>query len=171
MKRTFVTDLKTGQGVDDLFVLVSRSRREYSKGSFLSLVLGDCTGTVNAVAWDNAETLDRQLKDGDLVRVTGLVGAYNGAGQIRIDSIERKDRDGADLADFMETLENADAVEARLKSLLATIADPWLNRLVDGFLSDPTFMEGFRVSSAAKNWHHAFRGGLLKHTTELVEMA
>jgi 3'-5' exoribonuclease len=171
MKQFFVSDLTPGQPVDDLFVVVSKKLRESARGFFLSLVLGDRTGCANAVIWDNGDAFDRQLREGDLVLVRGFVGAYGGAPQIRVDEIEKRTRSGVNIAGFVETLADPEAVEARLRSVLATIEDRWLSRLVDAFLSDHGFMTRFRASSAAKSWHHAFRGGLLKHTTELVDLA
>lgn len=171
MKRTFVSDLNPGGTVDDLFVIAGKKLRDYSKGAFLSFVLADRTGRANAVLWDDAEAADRLLNEGDLVRVCGAIGAYNNSPQIRIDRIEPASRREADLADFVETLKSPETVEAHLRDLLGTMEDAWLRKLVDSFLDDPAFMGRFRVSSAAKNWHHAFRGGLLKHTTELIELA
>jgi len=174
MKQMFVTGLVAGQPVDDLFVIVSkklRSSRDPSKGAFLSLVVGDRTGCANAVIWDNADTFDANFDTGDLVQVTGFVGAYNGSPQIRVDAMERRSRRDVDIADFVETLKDPEGTEARLRELLGTVTDPWLSKLILAFLSDPAFLARFRTSSAAKNWHHAYRGGLLKHTTELVELA
>jgi 3'-5' exoribonuclease len=171
MKQTFVTDLVPGQTIDDIFVIVSKRLKNYTQGAFLSLVLGDRSGCANAVLWDNAEALDREIKEGDLVRVAGFVGAYNNAPQIRVDQVERRSRREVDIADFVETLADPESVERRLRQVLSTIEDPWLTKLVDAFFSDDAFLARVRISSAAQNWHHAFRGGLLKHTTELVELA
>lgn len=171
MKKTYVADLSTGGRVDELFVLVSRTLREYAKGQYLTMVLGDRTGTVNAVLWDEAESTFRSYKPGDLVRVSGPVGDYRGDPQIRVDRMGLTDRRTVDLSDFIETLANAAEVEAQLRTLLGTIGDPWLRKLVDAHLTDEPFMDRFRSATAAKSWHHAFHGGLLKHTTELVELA
>lgn len=171
MKKTYVADLATGGRVDDVFVLVSRTLRDYAKGQYLTMVLGDRTGTVNAVQWDDAETTFKSFKPGDLVRVSGPVGDYRGEPQIRVDRLGLTDRRTADLSDFIETLANAAEVEAQLRGLLDAVTDPWLRKLIDAHLSDADFMERFRAATAAKSWHHAFHGGLLKHTTEIVELA
>lgn len=171
MKKTFVADLTSGGRVDDLFVVASKQLRDFAKGQFLSMVLGDRTGTVNAVVWDDAEATSRSLKEGDLVRVVGAVGTYNGGPQIKVERIGYYDKKQADLSDFIESLENTPEVEQQLRHLLATVADPWLRKLMQTYFDDEAFMARFRSGTAAKAWHHAFRGGLLKHTTELVELA
>lgn len=171
MKKTYVADLAVGGRVDELFVLVSRTLRDYAKGQYLTMVLGDRTGTVNAVLWDEAESTFKSYKPGDLVRVSGPVGDYRGDPQIRVDRMGLTDRRTADLSDFIETLANAAEVEAQLRTILATVSDPWLVKLIAAHLTDEPFMDRFRSATAAKSWHHAFHGGLLKHTTELVELA
>jgi 3'-5' exoribonuclease len=122
MKKTFVADLTSGGRVDDLFVVASKQLRDFAKGQFLSMVLGDRTGTVNAVVWDDAEATSRSLKEGDLDRVVGAVGTYNGGPQIKVERIGY-DKKQADLSDFIESLENTQ-VEQQLRHLLATVADP-----------------------------------------------
>jgi 3'-5' exoribonuclease len=171
MKKMFAADLVAGAVVDDVFVLASKSLREYAKGWFLSLVLSDRTGSINAIQWEDAESIDRSFKPGDLVRVSGTVSSYNGAPQIRLERIGYYDRRQADLSDFIESLPNPEDVLRRLRELLDTVNDVWLKRLNQAFLADSQFMQQFQTAAAAKAWHHAFRGGLLKHTTELVELA
>jgi 3'-5' exoribonuclease len=54
--------------------------------------------------------------------------------------------------------------------LLATISQPWLNRLADVYLADEQFMTGFSQAAAAVSNHHAFPGGLLAHTVSMMEL-
>lgn len=171
MKKSWAVELTPPSTVDDLFAVASKSLREYARGNFLSLVLADRSGSVPAVLWEDAEAMDRSLKPGDIVRVNGAVQSYNGSPQIKIDRIGFVDAGTVDLALFRRSLENPEAVEARLTALLATIHQPYLQKLVRAFLDDPAFMARFRTAPAAKAWHHAFFGGLLLHTTELVELA
>ena len=96
---------------------------------------------------------------------------FRDAPQIKIDRIGLVDRASVDAADFRESLADPAAVEARLMAVLSTLSDPWLIGLVSSFLGDADFMARFREAPAAKRWHHGFHGGLLLHTTELVELA
>lgn len=171
MKKTWAADLAAGTSVDELFVVASKSLRDFARGQFLSLVLSDRTGSVNAVLWDDAEAMDRSLKTGDIVRVSGAVSLYNNAPQIKIDRMGYVNPASVNRADFRESLENPGEVEARLTALLATVRNDWLRKLIDAFLADGEFMARFREAPAAKGWHHGFHGGLLLHTTELVELA
>jgi 3'-5' exoribonuclease len=50
-----------------------------------------------------------------------------------------------------------------------SIVDPRLRALSDAFLSE--FGERFRRTAAARNYHHARRGGLVEHTAQMMRAA
>jgi len=50
-----------------------------------------------------------------------------------------------------------------------TIADPRLRGLCRAFLTE--FGERFRRTAAARNYHHARRGGLVEHTAQMIRVA
>ena len=54
--KVFVRDLCDGQAVESPFVVRDRTRRQKRNGeSFLKLQLGDCTGVVEGVVWDEVD--------------------------------------------------------------------------------------------------------------------
>jgi 3'-5' exoribonuclease len=52
---------------------------------------------------------------------------------------------------------------------IATISDPRLRALSDAFLKE--LGERFRRTAAARNYHHARRGGLVEHTAQMMRVA
>jgi 3'-5' exoribonuclease len=52
---------------------------------------------------------------------------------------------------------------------IATIADPRLRALCAAFLNE--FSDRFRRTAAARNFHHARRGGLVEHTAQMMRVA
>src|SRR2546423_11020761 len=52
---------------------------------------------------------------------------------------------------------------------IATISDPRLRALCDAFLKE--LGERFRRTAAARNYHHARRGGLVEHTAQMMRIA
>src|SRR5438067_3069344 len=52
---------------------------------------------------------------------------------------------------------------------IATITDPRLRALCDAFMKD--LGERFRRTAAARNYHHARRGGLVEHTAQMMRIA
>jgi 3'-5' exoribonuclease len=171
MKKQWINELSAPGTVSGQFAVAAKTLRDFARGRFLSMTLADKTGSIAAVLWDDAESIDRSLKLGDIVKVEGSVQEYRESLQVKIDRIGFVDKGTVDLGDYRESLADAEAVEARLRAQLATIRNPWLVKLVDSFLGDAEFMARFRTAAAAKKWHHGFFGGLLLHTTELVELA
>src|SRR5947209_5005692 len=52
---------------------------------------------------------------------------------------------------------------------IQTIADPRLRALCDAFLKE--WGDRFRRTAAARNYHHARRGGLVEHTAQMMRVA
>lgn len=56
-----------------------------------------------------------------------------------------------------------------IKESCALITDPRLRALCDSFLTD--WGDRFRRTAAARNYHHARRGGLVEHTAQMMRLA
>ena len=146
-----------------------RVNRQGSK--YILLKLADKTGTLAAMMWNADETVFDRFDRGDYIFCNGRTQVHNGALQIIVSDLERMDGKEVALEDF----ERFDASQAdrdfnRLREILATLSQPLLRRLIDVYLDDETFVDGFRVSAAAVSHHHAYPGGLLRHTVTLLEL-
>jgi len=60
---------------------------------------------------------------------------------------------------------------AELVSLLNTVQHPAMKALIEEYLTDDMLMDQFKQAPAAKMLHHAFLGGLLEHTLQLLNLA
>ena len=70
--KCFVRDLANGQEVNSIFVVRSHSQRQRRNGeTFLKLQLGDVTGCVEAVVWDEVNELAPLCPSGSVIRVLG----------------------------------------------------------------------------------------------------
>jgi 3'-5' exoribonuclease len=58
-----------------------------------------------------------------------------------------------------------------MKEILATIENADLKRLVGAFLADHELMKQFCAAPAAMSMHHAYLGGLLEHTLNMLNVA
>ena len=72
LKKNFVKTIQAGQAVDDIFV-VREKQLAYKKDGdpYLTLSLVDRSGSMNAVAWDNVQTISKAFVTGDYVKVQG----------------------------------------------------------------------------------------------------
>lgn len=171
MKQQFVGTLQEGDVVNDNFVAVRKDLREQQRGGkFLGMVFKDKTGEIGGILWNNAEAIARLFEPGDVVNVRGNVATYQERLQIRVDQVAPLRDSDYDPVDYVFTPEDTDDVWTAFCALMSGIQNEYLRRLIDSFIADEAFAERFRRAAAGKKWHHAYRGGLLKHCIEMAEM-
>jgi 3'-5' exoribonuclease len=165
--KCFVRDLVDGQEVNSIFVVRSHSRRQKRNGeAFLKLRLGDLTGTMEAVVWEDVDDLCPICPTGAIVRVLGSysVDERYGAG-LTIRRMRAAVEGEFDLADLMEgSPVPYHQLCSDLDSLVDTIQRPHLRDLL-GRLIGPAYKE----APAAKYYHQAYRHGLLEHCLSVAE--
>ncbi len=171
--RQFVRDLKDGEAVDACFVVRDRARRQKKNGEdFLKLQLGDVTGAVEAVAWDDVADAWQAAEPGSVVRVTGMHSIdqrYGATLTVRtIVAAEAEEYDAADLLDG--PMVSYDGMVADLRSLVATVRNPYLAQLLERVFGEGSAIwERWRQAPAAKYYHQAYRHGLLEHCLSVAQ--
>src|SRR3972149_1364621 len=94
VERGAVKDLKLNEPVTSFFQVRNPQRRLRKTGEpFVTLVLGDGTGELPAVMWEDADGIGEQIREGDLVKVQGVVGSYQGGLQLTIQRLRLALRD------------------------------------------------------------------------------
>ena len=172
MKTLFVKDLKPGLEVTEFFVLRKKELKEkYDGQRFLKLELGDRSGRIDAVVWDNSDQLYDKAEVGEIVKVKGWVSTYKEMPQIKVDKIRRAKDEEIDLVDFLPQSErDFNLLYDDFKNIVQTIKNSYLRKLLDLLLEDSSFMEKFKRAPGGKLWHHARVGGLLEHTLKVVSI-
>jgi 3'-5' exoribonuclease len=145
----------------------AHSRRQRRNGeAFLKLRLGDVSGSMEAVIWDDVQTLAPLCASGGIVRVLGQYAVderYGGALTIR--RLRAAVEGEYDLGDLMEgSPVPYDQLRADLDELIGTIQRPHLRQLL-GRLIGPAYHE----APAAKYYHQAYRHGLLEHCLTVAQ--
>jgi len=173
MKKQFANQIRSGESVDDRFVVSEKFLARKKDGNpFLTLAFSDKTGVVKGVAWDDAENLARTVAIGDIVHVTGVANQYRETIQIIVKSMAAVPRDTVEPSDFIaSTRRNTDQMMERLMKVADTIKTPHLKALLAAFWEDDDFVRQFKTAPAAKKMHHAYIGGLLEHTLSLALLA
>lgn len=173
MKKRFITDIKAGDRVDDIFVLSEKILSQKRDGNnFLNVTLSDKTGTIKGVVWDNVDQIAAGITSGDFTLVNGSVGDYRGTLQVVIKKMESISPDMIDPSDFLpQTSRDIEGMLERLIKITETIKTDYLKALIDAFFKDKEFVNKFKTAPAAKKMHHAYIGGLLEHTLSMVSLA
>jgi len=170
MGKVFVTDLIEGEAVTSFFLTKQVQVRQRRSGEpYLSLVLGDRTGEVAAVMWEGVEEASKELTEGDIVKVQGLLGSYQRERQLTITRLRKAAPEEIALEDYLpRSAQDPAVLLARLREAVDGIREPHLTRLLRDLLADEAFAAAFSAAPAAKSIHHAVLGGLLEHTVSVV---
>jgi 3'-5' exoribonuclease len=173
MKKQFINSIKTGDVVDDIFVLSEKNLAQKKDGNnFLNISLADKTGITKGVVWNNVDQITAKISAGDFVSVRGTATEYRGSLQLVIKNIEACSADAIDPSDFLpESRFNRDAMFERLLKLTETIETLYLKNLLEAFWNDDEFVSKFKRAPAAKKMHHAYIGGLIEHTLSMARLA
>jgi len=172
--RRFIKDLAPGEFVEEqVFLINSKDLRTSSNGSlYIHCVLRDKTGQLLARIWQATEPMFEQMPEGGFLRFKGRVENYKGSLQFIIDAMRPCDAAAVDLADFMpQTSEDIGKMFERVKEILRQIKNRHVLNLIKQFVTDEPLMQKFRKAPAAVQMHHAFIGGLLEHTRNVLELA
>lgn len=174
MARQYVHQLRDNEKVEEIYRLSDKQVRSNKNGNlYLQFHLSDRTGVIGCRLWNVDATFAEQFDNGDYVLVEGTTQRFQKALQMIVKKMTKIDPDRIGDPTEFERSDNID-VEARmscLRELLQTLTDPNLRNLADCFLLDETFWDRFRRAPAGVKLHHACPGGLLEHTTRMMEHA
>ena len=167
-KALFVRDLPPGETVETILLVKESVLAQRRSGEdYLRLKLCDCTGTLEAVAWDGVAALSKLAQPGSALRVRGRYEVSQRYGpQLVVQSASLAAERDYRLADLMDgPAASAEQMEADLRQLIGTVRNPWLARLLDALLgAGAPVWERFRRAPAAKHYHQAYLHGLLEHS-------
>ena len=165
--------LKAGDAVQQFFIVRKVDSAKTKEGNpFLSLDLGDKSGSIRAKVWsDVLAKCPGPFTPGDHVAVQGKVDSYKGELQLNvryINTVEALRDLGRDLQEYdpellcQATPYDREALWQELRQLAETGIRPPLGPLVLTVLE--RYREEFLVCPAALRYHHPYLGGLLEHT-------
>jgi 3'-5' exoribonuclease len=170
MKTLFVKDIQPGKDVTEFFVLRKQEIRDTVDGKrFLKLELGDRTGRIDGVVWDNADQIYDSAQTGDVVKIKASVTTYKEMPQLKVEKLRKAKEEEIDLSDFLPASErDLDSLYDEFKEAVSSIQNSHLRSLLELLLKDSSVTEKLKVTPGGKLWHHAYVGGLLQHTLRVV---
>ena len=167
----WVRDIKEGIDVRDSYLVKEKNLGTTRRGEpFLSLVIADRTGEIQAKVWEEAEALSSLFGEGDVIKIRARAGSFRGQLQMTVSDLEVSKKIDPSL--FMETSpRDIEEMVKSLRKILNRINNVHLKSLIDRFLADHKFMSQFKSAPAAKRFHHSYLGGLLEHTLSVCQLA
>ena len=167
----YIRDMSIGDQIEGFFLLQDAYSKTTLAGKpFLSMVLSDCTGTIDAQIWDYTGPITPK-DDGAVVKIRGTVSEFKGTLQITVDRLRLADsNDQYKISDLVPTAPiDVEATWQKLQEIVDTIEDQDYMVICKEMLS--RFGEKVKNIPAAKSIHHSFLNGLLMHTTYMLQTA
>lgn len=168
-----VRELQDGCRVETaLLVRGVESRRRREGGEYLTLTLGDRTGSVQAVVFDDVERARGVCCAGQVVHVTGSFAVHPRFGpRVVVEAVRSAAESDYEPHHLLDgPVHPVAQMESDLRQLIATVQHPALRRLLDAVLGERSATWArFREAPAAKRYHEAYRHGLLEHSLTVAQ--
>lgn len=147
-------------------VRLSRQNKQY-----LNMELGDRSETLNANMFDNFEEICNSFKNGNLVKVNGVIDDYQGSKQLRVNLIRSVGpSEDISINDFLpKSLRDINEMKEEFLRRINSISDYYLRTLMKKIFNGEKFEE-FSTAPAGKSWHHGYIHGLIEHTLEIMKI-
>ena len=177
MKEIYIADLarfdENHLHESHYLVLSKQHRTTRSAKPYISLILGDNTGQIEARIWDPADPrVAVEFSKGEVVKIRAAVSKFEGVLQLKIERLRKLAATEFDRSDLLPaTTYNIDELWTKVEQAVASFTEPDLQRLITAVLADPAIRAAFGEAPAAKQLHHAWLGGLLEHVVSLIGLA
>ncbi len=173
MKSPYIGNLAPNDVVTAQFLVISKEIRQKKTGEpYLSLHLADRTGEIEAKMWDNVVEVMHTFERDDFVKVKGLLQIYQSRSQFTVHRLRRLEDHEVDFTDYFPCSDrDPDEMFAELRGIIANLGNPDLRALLTAIFEDGQVATLYKIAPAAKNIHHACRGGLLEHVLSLCALS
>jgi 3'-5' exoribonuclease len=173
MKTPYVSDLQPNQVITAVFLVHNKDIRQKKSGEpYLSMMLADRTGDVEAKMWDNAAEVMHTFERDDFIRVKGLYQIFQNRPQITLHKLMRMDEREIDFSDFFPAAErDPEEMFAELRGFIEGVGNAHLRALLDAMFADERIARAFKIAPAAKVVHHAYLSGLIEHVLSMCKLA
>jgi 3'-5' exoribonuclease len=169
-KKIFIENLKVGDSIFGEPFAVKAFTKKASRNNkpYFDVELMDRTGTIRGKIWsDDIKNCD-QVIEGDIVEINGTVDEFNGP-QLNITNL--KLTKNFEIEEFQQVTKfDTNKMWADLSKTIEGTKNPHIKKLYKNIFT-PEMIEKFKTAAAAYRVHHAYCGGLLEHTWEMLKMA
>jgi 3'-5' exoribonuclease len=173
MKSPYVKELEPDQTITGSFLVCAKEIRQKKTGDpYLSLLIGDRTGELDAKMWDNVAEVMETFERDDFVKIKGLLQVFHNRPQLTIHKIRLLNDSEVDFTDyFPASARDPEEMWRELRQFVAEIGNPHLRKLLEALLDDDDIARRYRIAPAAKQIHHAYLGGLIEHVLSLCHLS
>ncbi|MGE1100523.1 3'-5' exoribonuclease YhaM [Peribacillus simplex] len=161
-----------GEVVDIYMYIKTSTKAVASNGkSFLTLILCDKTGEIEAKLWDVSEADEKTYSAEATVKVQGEVQNYRGRSQLKIRNIRiTSDIDGVTKADLIQTAPiSQEEMMETITQFIFEMRNPNIQRVTRHLIKK--YQNEFLTFPAATKNHHEYMSGLAYHVVSMLGLA
>lgn len=163
---------EVGEVVEKFLLIKSSVKGIASNGKpFLTLILQDQSGEIEAKLWDASDEDESSYSAETIVKVIGDVQNYRGRNQLRLRQIRSAaPTDPVKLSDFLVTapLEKEEML-SKITQYIFEMKNPNIQRITRHLLKK--YQSEFLEYPAATKNHHEFVSGLAYHVVSMLDLA
>lgn len=166
-----ITTRAVGETVDDFLLIKQSVKGVTTTGNpFMSLVLQDKSGDIEAKLWDTKDEHERMYAAETIVRVGGEIHNYRGKNQLRIKSIRpAKPEENLTIAEFLPSAaQSTDQLHEEVTKFLFEMENPQIQRITRHILKK--YQQQFLTFPAATRNHHDYVSGLADHVVSMLKL-
>lgn len=167
-----ITKLQVGEQVDQYLLIKESKKGVTTVGKpFMSLILQDRSGDIEAKLWDTNEEHEQMYQAQVIVRVGGEIHDYRGKNQLRVKQIRvARPEEGVQISDLLPT--SAIPKEQLFEDLMQfffEIKNPNISRITRNLIKK--HQEQLLIFPAASKNHHDYASGLLDHVVSMLRLS
>jgi 3'-5' exoribonuclease len=163
---------EVGEQVELYLLIKSSTKGIASNGKpFLTLILQDKTGEIEAKLWDASLEDEQTYTAESIVKIVGDIHHYRGRNQLKIRNIRPvNEQDNVNISDFLETapLKKEDMMD-KITGYIFAMKNPNIQRITRHLLKK--HQHAFLEYPAATKNHHEFISGLAYHVVSMLDLA
>lgn len=157
----------------ELFLLVKSSTKGIASNGkpFLTLILQDQSGEIEAKLWDARDGDEKNYSAQSILKINGEIQNYRGRSQLKIRQIRPSvPSDNVKLDDFLETAPvSRDEMASKLTQFIFEMKNPNIQRITRHLIKK--YQGAFYDFPAATKNHHEFVSGLAYHVVSMLDLA
>ena len=157
----------------ELFLLIKSSTKGIASNGkpFLTLILQDKSGEIEAKLWDVNDEDGKSYAPQSIVKILGDIQNYRGKSQLKIRQIRRcGPSDNVKLEDFLETAPlSQEEMMGKLTQYIFDMKNPNIQRITRHLIKK--HQKAFLEFPAATKNHHEFVSGLAYHVVSMLDLA
>ncbi len=166
-----ITNLAVGETVDHNLLIKQSTKAFTTTGNpFMTLILQDKSGDIEAKLWDTNEEHETLYHSEAIVRVGGEIQHYRGKNQLRIKSIRPvKEDEGISLSDLVPSAEKPkEVLFEELMQFFFEMQNPQIQRITRHLLKK--HQDAIMTYPAATKNHHDYVSGLIDHVVSMLKL-